>query len=190
MKELKKYISESILDDEDTLLASVQKDKQNLLARMVVATNSKISSYNFFKELERDNCIEWVYDNFPSLRRFKLHLDLNYKNCHVGDTHGFNYLHNSVVIGVTICKKTPALGWQSYDIMTLRYDKLSNKITIIGKNPININEIAYWDVKEFSDFMKDLENFSKKYNLEKIERNSPYIRRRNMQWGFYKILED
>jgi hypothetical protein len=38
--------------------------------------------------------------------------------------------------------------------------------------------------------MKDLENFSKKYNLEKIERNSPYIRHRNMQWGFYKILED
>lgn len=190
MKELKKYISESILDDEDTLLASFHEDKQNLFVRMIVATNSKISSYNFFKELERDNCIEWIYDNFPSLKSFKLYLDLNYKNGHVDDTHGFNHPHNSVVIGVTIRKKTPALGWRSYDIMTLRYDKLSNKVTIVGKNPININAIAYWDTKEFQNFHRDLEKFSEKYNLEKIGRNSPYIINRNMQWGFYKILED
>ena len=190
MKELKKYISESILDDEDTLLASFHEDKQNLFVRMIVATNSKISSYNFFKELERDNCIEWIYDNFPSLKSFKLYLDLNYKNGHVDDTHGFNHPHNSVVIGVTIRKKTPALGWRSYDIMTLRYDKLSNKVTIVGKNPININAITYWDIKEFQNFHKDLEKFSEKYNLEKMERNSPYVSRRNMQWGFYKILED
>ena len=190
MKELKKYISESVLDSESDLIAQAQKDKQNILSRMIVATNSSISSYNFFRELERDNCIEWIYDNFPSLKRFKLHLDLNPKNSHVDNTHGFNHAHNSVVIGITIYKNMPKLGWQSYDIMTFRYDKVLNRIAIIGKNPINVTSFAYWDSSEFNSFFRDLENFSKKYDLGKIEQYTPYIKHRDMQWGLFKTFKD
>ena len=47
MRDLKKYIQESILDDEDALMSDVKADTVNLFTRMITALNSKMSSYEF-----------------------------------------------------------------------------------------------------------------------------------------------
>ena len=185
MRDLKKYIQESILDDEDVLMSDVKADTVNLFARMITALNSKMSSYEFYKSLERDNCIEWIYENFPSLKQFKLHFDLNNKNGGVDDPHGFSHNHKKVVVGISMFKKRPDTGFICFDVMKFICDG-DNHITIIGKNPVAVNVFTYWNSGNWHSFNIDLDKFIKKYNLEKINPTSPYLKRKYMQWGCTK----
>ena len=52
-------------------------------------------------------------------------------------------------------------------------------ITVIGKKPSSVNIFTYWD------FDNDLDRFVKKYDLTPIKQ-SAYLRRRKMQWGYTK----
>lgn len=184
MRDLKKYIRESILDDEDVLISGVRASTDDLFTRMLAAVNSKITSYNFYKSLERDNCIEWIYENFPSLKQFKLHLDLNNKNGGTDDPHGFNYNHSNVVVGVSMFKKSPVTGFMCFDVMKFMCDTNGN-ITVIGKKPSSVNVFTYWDSSKWIDFNMDLNRFVKKYNLTPIKQTA-YLQRRHMQWGYTK----
>lgn len=185
MRDLKKYIRESILDDEDVLISGVRKSANDLFTRMIAAVNSKITSYNFYKSLEHDNCIEWIYENFPSLKQFKLHLDLNNKNGGTNDPHGFNYNHSKVVVGVSMFKKSPVTGFICFDVMRFICDADGN-ITVIGKNASSINAFTYWeDSGKWTSFKMDLDRFVKKYNLTPIKQLA-YLQRRYMQWGYTK----
>ena len=188
MKELKKYISESLLDDEDDLISNVKKDSNDLFSRMITAVDSKMSSYDFYKSLDRDNCIDWIYENFPSLKQFKLHFDLNNSNGSQDNKHGFARTHKLVRVGISMYKKNPVGNFICYDIMTFEYDKTTNTLIILGKSPVNVTAFTYWDTREFTNFKIDLNNFIKKYDLEKINPGDSYLKRRNMQWGCTKKI--
>jgi hypothetical protein len=185
MRDLKKYIRESILDDEDVLISGVRASANDLFTRMIAAVNSKITSYNFYKSLEHDNCIEWIYENFPSLKQFKLYLDLNNKNGGTDDPHGFNYNHSKVVVGVSMFKKSTVTGgFMPFDVMKFMCDTNGN-ITVIGKDPSSVNVFTYWASSKWTSFKMDLDRFVKKYNLTPIKQ-SAYLQRRYMQWGYTK----
>lgn len=188
MKELKKYINESLLDDEDDLISNVKKDSNNLFSRMIDAVDSKMSSYDFYKSLDRDDCMDWIYENFPSLKQFKLHFDLNNSNGSQDNKHGFAHSHKLVRVGISIYKKNPVGNFICYDLMTLEYDKTANKLIVLGKNPANITAFAFWDFRKSAYFGGDLNNFIKKYNLEKMTPGNPYLKHRNMQWGCTKKI--
>ena len=188
MKELKKYINESLLDDEDSLISNVKKDSNDLFSRMINAVDSKMSSYDFYKSLDRDNCIDWIYENFPSLKQFKLHFDLNNSNGSQDNKHGFARSHKLVRVGVSIYKKNPVSNFICHDLMTLEYDKTTNTLIVLGKNPANVTAFAFWDFHKFSYFGGELNNFIKKYNLEKMTPGNPYLKHRNMQWGCTKKI--
>lgn len=189
MKDLNKYIRESILGNEDDLVVDIKKSTNDLFTRMIAAVESKMSSYDFYKSLERGNCIEWIYENFPSLKQFKLHFDLNYKNGAQDNKHGFDRTHNLVRIGISMYKKSPSGDFLCFDIMTFEYSKLTNNVNIVGKAPANVSIFTYWDVKNYSNFYSDLNKFMKKYDLIQIKLPSPYLKRYNMQWGCYKQIK-
>ena len=192
MKDLNKYIKESILDDEDDLVVNIKKSTNDLFIRMIAAVESKMSSYDFYKSLEKDNCIEWIYENFPSLKQFKLHLDVNNKYGNDYEKHGFDRTHNFITVGVSIYYKN-SHGWSCYDVMTFTYNKSNNTLNIYGKSPVQITSIAYWDFQKTPQykFWGDLDKFAKKYDLGKITypATSPYLKARNGNWIYTKTFK-
>jgi hypothetical protein len=54
-----KTLRESILDDEDVLVGRLSKDHKNLITNMIASVDDKISSYEFYKILEKNKCIDF-----------------------------------------------------------------------------------------------------------------------------------
>lgn len=188
-----KSLYESIIDDEEELIGGAKKLSIDLMSRMVLAVNnSKISSYDFLNALKKADCIDWIYENFPSLKHLKLHLDLNYKNGNEYDKHGFSRSHETIVVGVSMYYKTPQ-GFNSFDVMTFVYSKINKTLNIYGKSPDQISRVKFWNFREYPSykFYNDLIEFGKKYNLGRLERHggSPYLKARNAEWVYSKNIE-
>ena len=187
-----KTLYESILDDEDVLISRLNDEHKNLITNMMASFDSKMSSYDFYKILEKNKCIDWIYENFPSLKQFKLHLDVNNKYGNDYDKHGFDRTHNFITVGVSIYYKN-SLGWNCYDVMTFTYNKSNNTLNIYGKSPAQITFVAYWDFHKTPQykFFSDLTEFAKKYDLGKITypASSPYLKVRNGNWMYTKIFK-
>ena len=187
-----KRLYESILDDEGELISGAKKLSVDLISRMVLSVNSKISSYDFLNTLKKADCIDWIYENFPSLKHLKLHLDLNYKNGNGYDKHGFSRSHETIVVGVSVYYKT-LQGFNCFDVMTFVYSKINKTLNIYGKSPDQITQVSFWNFRENPSykFYNDLIEFGKKYNLGRLERHgsSPYLKARNAEWGYSKNIE-
>ena len=187
-----KTLYESILDDEDILMDTLSKDNKNLITNMIASVDSKISSHEFYKILEKNKCIDWIYENFPSLKQFKLHLDVNNKYGNDYDKHGFDRTHNFITVGVSIYYKN-SLSWNCYDVMTFTYNKSNNTLNIYGKSPAQVTFLAYWDFQKTPQFKfwGDLTEFAKKYDLGKITypASSPYLKVRNGNWIYTKTFK-
>ena len=92
------------------------------------------------------------------------------------------------VAGVSAFAEQKSFEFDENPTVFYEYDKTTNTLIVLGKNPANITTFTFWDFRKFSYFGGDLNNFIKKYDLEKMTPGSPYLKHRNMQWGCTKKI--
>lgn len=75
MKELKKYINESLLDDEDILIDNTKQTIDNPFAYILISKQNNIPWIKFMDKM--NEYVDDILDNFPSLKKTKYNFEFN-----------------------------------------------------------------------------------------------------------------
>ena len=155
MRNLKNYIYESILDDEDVLIDDVKKSAKDIFTYIQASKLHDIPYMKFMDELN-DKYIDSVIDNFPSLKK-----------------SGYKFEFNSE-------RKTYNSGkriiWLEADIPNYDFDRKTICFIVLrDDNKMSLNFSRQWDFGtklrnrvDQKSYDKDINEFSKKNNFTQI----------------------
>lgn len=162
MKELKKYISESLLDDEDILIDNTKQTIDNPFACILASKQNNMPWIKFMDKM--NEYVDDILDNFPSLKKTK-----------------YNFEFNS--------EKEPYKGGRR--IVRLEadipnYDAVKKTIIYMSlgrDNTISITFSRHWDfgtklrnrINE-KVYDKEVADFVKKYDLKRIDNFNSYTK--------------
>lgn len=157
MRDLKNYIYESILDDEDVLIDDVKKSANDIFTYIQASKLHDIPYMKFMDELN-DKYIDSVIDNFPSLKK-----------------SGFNFEFNSERKTYNNGKRIIWLEAKNYATNKRYVNNIIFYIILRDDNKMSLNFNRQWDFGtklrnrvDQKSYDKDINEFSKKNNFTQI----------------------
>lgn len=162
MKELKKYINESLLDDEDILIDNTKQTIDNPFACILISKQNNIPWIKFMDKM--NEYVDDILDNFPSLKKTKYNFEFNSERAPY--------------------KEGRRIVWLEADIPN--YDAVKKTIIYMSlgrDNTISVTFSRHWDfgaklrnrINE-KVYDKEVADFVKKYDLKRIGSFNSYTK--------------